>query len=238
MAQSNTVERILDAAEFLFAEKGFAETSMRSITSRADVNLAAVNYHFGSKKVLIQAVFTRFLDPLVQGLTVTLDTLEASGKRLDLKALIMLLFHQTFKREAQGRGDPGTFMRLLAMAYAQSQGHLRRHLQTVYGGLFRRYLRLLIDATPGLPLYELYWRVNFMMGAVIFTLAEFDTLNAIGAAEHSLTATMEETINRLVPFLVSGLETPLSENAPLENALLGNALLGNASLGNASLGKK
>jgi len=60
---STTVENILDAAEALFAEKGFAETSMRSITSEAGVNLAAVNYHFGSKQKLIQAVFARFLDP-------------------------------------------------------------------------------------------------------------------------------------------------------------------------------
>ncbi len=63
MAQSETVERILDAAEQLFAEKGFAETSLRLITSKAGVNLAAVNYHFGSKKALIQAVFSRFLGP-------------------------------------------------------------------------------------------------------------------------------------------------------------------------------
>ncbi len=61
MAQSDTVERILDAAEILFAEKGFSETSLRLITSKAQVNLAAVNYHFGSKKSLIQAVFSRFL---------------------------------------------------------------------------------------------------------------------------------------------------------------------------------
>lgn len=63
MAQSDTVDRILDAAEELFADRGFAETSLRMITSRAKVNLAAVNYHFGSKKSLIQAVFARFLTP-------------------------------------------------------------------------------------------------------------------------------------------------------------------------------
>ena len=68
MAQSETVERILDAAEQLFAEKGFAETSLRLITSKAGVNLAAVNYHFGSKKALIQAVFSRFLGPFCASL--------------------------------------------------------------------------------------------------------------------------------------------------------------------------
>ena len=66
MAQSDTVTKILDAAEALFAEHGFAETSLRTITAKADVNLAAVNYHFGSKKALIQAVFERFLTPFSQ----------------------------------------------------------------------------------------------------------------------------------------------------------------------------
>ncbi|MDY3198352.1 MAG: TetR family transcriptional regulator, partial [Pseudomonadaceae bacterium] len=79
VAQSETVERILDAAEQLFAEKGFAETSLRLITSKAGVNLAAVNYHFGSKKSLIQAVFTRFLNPFVTSLEQELDRQQQAG---------------------------------------------------------------------------------------------------------------------------------------------------------------
>ncbi|MCK5427639.1 MAG: helix-turn-helix transcriptional regulator, partial [Thermodesulfovibrionia bacterium] len=52
----DTKQRILDATEFLFARKGFRGTSLREITNRAGVNLAAVNYHFGSKKTLLEAV--------------------------------------------------------------------------------------------------------------------------------------------------------------------------------------
>ncbi len=59
--KKGTAWHILNAAEALFYEKGFAETSLRMITAKAGVNLAAVNYHFGSKKELIQAVFERFL---------------------------------------------------------------------------------------------------------------------------------------------------------------------------------
>ena len=77
MAQSETVERILDAAEQLFAERGFAETSLRLITSKAGVNLAAVNYHFGSKKALIQAVFSRFLGPFCASLKRELERRQA-----------------------------------------------------------------------------------------------------------------------------------------------------------------
>ena len=61
-----TKDRILDAAEALFMEHGFEATSLRSITAAAAVNLAAVNYHFGSKEELFQAVLTRRLDPMNQ----------------------------------------------------------------------------------------------------------------------------------------------------------------------------
>src|SRR3990172_510607 len=62
--QNETRTRILDAAEELFMLHGFGGTSMRLLTSRAGVNLAAVNYHFGSKDALIEAVFRRRLDPM------------------------------------------------------------------------------------------------------------------------------------------------------------------------------
>src|SRR5207253_96136 len=61
-----TQEKILDAAEALFMEHGFEATSLRQITAAAGVNLAAVNYHFGSKEELFQAVLTRRLDPMNQ----------------------------------------------------------------------------------------------------------------------------------------------------------------------------
>ena len=61
---ADTKTRILDAAEGLFMEHGFEATSLRSLTSSAGVNLAAVNYHFGSKEELFQAVRTRRLDPM------------------------------------------------------------------------------------------------------------------------------------------------------------------------------
>src|SRR6186713_1424983 len=61
-----TKGRILDAAEALFMEHGFEATSLRLITAAAAVNLAAVNYHFGSKEELFQAVLTRRLDPMNQ----------------------------------------------------------------------------------------------------------------------------------------------------------------------------
>src|SRR5258705_4785980 len=80
--QHETRTRILDAAEELFMQHGFEGTSMRILTAKASVNLAAVNYHFGSKDALIEAVFRRRLDPMNTGRIAELDRLEkeAAGR--------------------------------------------------------------------------------------------------------------------------------------------------------------
>ena len=69
----STKERILGAAEELFAQHGFAGTSLRQVTSRADVNIAAVNYHFGSKENLVNEVFRRRMDDMTAARLSQLD---------------------------------------------------------------------------------------------------------------------------------------------------------------------
>src|SRR2546430_15599341 len=76
--QHETRTRILDAAEELFMLHGFEGTSMRILTAKAGVNLAAVNYHFGSKDALIEAVFRRRLDPMNVARIGELDKLAAA----------------------------------------------------------------------------------------------------------------------------------------------------------------
>src|SRR5437762_12824734 len=74
-----TKEKILDTAEALFMEHGFEATSLRAITTAAGVNLAAVNYHFGSKEELFQMVLTRRLDPMNQQRVDLLTALERAA---------------------------------------------------------------------------------------------------------------------------------------------------------------
>src|SRR5215467_8162923 len=85
-----TRTRILDAAEALFMQHGFEGTSMRTLTASAGANLAAVNYHFGSKDALIEAVFRRRLDPMNTARIAELDRLEkdAAGRPLTPEAII------------------------------------------------------------------------------------------------------------------------------------------------------
>lgn len=210
MAQKDTVKSILNAAEELFSERGFAETSLRNITTRAGVNLAAVNYHFGSKKALIQAVFARFLTPFCAQLEQDLAQIQ---ERLPehsptLPELLMLLSGTALKAGHDSPRRLGIFMRLLGLAYTQGQGHLRRFLQHEYAPVFSAFMRLVSAATPDLSDEDRFWRIHFMLGATVFTLSGADALTAM--AEHDLGkgSDVAQVIDKLIPFLASGLNAP------------------------------
>ncbi|WP_275288351.1 TetR/AcrR family transcriptional regulator [Halomonas elongata] len=220
MAQPDTVTRILDTAEVLFAERGFAETSLRNITSKAKVNLAAVNYHFGSKKSLIQAVFSRYLDPFTTRFHAALDELEAKhrqdGSDIPLEELLETMARTVLEVPAE-RNSLKVFMRLLGLAYSQAQGHLRRYIQDEYGSVFTRFTELVRRATPELPDAERFWRLHFVLGTVIFTLSGLDALRDIAEQDYDEHVTVRDLVRRLRPVVVSAMQAPLPE-PPVQEA--------------------
>ncbi|MBD3656456.1 MULTISPECIES: TetR/AcrR family transcriptional regulator [Marinobacter] len=208
MAQSDTVDRILDAAEELFAERGFSETSLRMITGKAKVNLAAVNYHFGSKNALIQAVFARFLTPFSVTLGKSFDDLEArnAGRRPELQDILAVLTESAARMPQRSDKGISIFMRLLGLAYTQSQGHLRKFLEQEYSEPFGRFMRLLKEATPQLSAVDRYWRIQFMLGATAFTMSSSDALRDILQNKLGVETSVQEIAARLVPFLAAGMQ--------------------------------
>ena len=206
MAHKETATEILNAAEALFAERGFAETSLRNITTKADVNLAAVNYHFGSKKSLIHAVFARFLTPFTRDLEDGLLSYEAvlQGKTPDLAQLLTILTQTALKTHEARDNNLDVFMRLLGLAYSQGQGHLRKYLKVEYGGVFSRYMSLMQQASPELNDEQRFWRIHFMLGATIFSISGINSLTAM--IEHDLgkKTSVESLIAELLPFITAG----------------------------------
>lgn len=207
MSQSDTITRILDAAAALFAERGYAETSLRTITSTANVNLAAVNYHFGSKKALIQAVFAQFLDPFCERLDAELNRREAQceGKSLTVEELIDILYSTLLNSlEAQGEvpvqsESTHQFMRLLGLAYTQSQEHLRHFIIANYGEHYSRFTGLLRAAMPEVKPEVFYWRLYFMLGASVFTLSSFESISNILKADFDKDSSIAEVVGLLTP---------------------------------------
>src|SRR5438045_5087132 len=105
--QHETRTRILDAAEEIFMQLGFEGTSMRLLTAKAGVNLAAVNYHFGSKHALIEAVFRRRLDPMNAARVAELDKLEAEQRSPSPEAVIRAFITPGLRRMEDGKnGGP------------------------------------------------------------------------------------------------------------------------------------
>lgn len=211
MAQSDTVDKILDAAEELFAKRGFSETSLRMITSDAGVNLAAVNYHFGSKNALIQAVFARFLTPFSQIIDKELAQRESEGSPPDVETLLKIITTSIVRIPTRNQNGLAIFMRLLGLAYTQSQGHLRRYLETQYSNVFRRFMRLFREATPELSNVERFWRIQFMLGATAFTMSSNEALGDILENELGVKSSTVDIVNRLVPFLASGMIADVPE---------------------------
>ncbi|MDF1762948.1 MAG: TetR/AcrR family transcriptional regulator [Oleibacter sp.] len=212
MAQKDTVNCLLEAAEELFSERGFAETSLRNITTRAGVNLASVNYHFGSKKSLIQAVFARFLAPFSQELDRSLSEYEKTlkGKRAELTILLTIAADTAFRSSSDRPQRLNIFMRLLGLAYTQGQGHLRRFLRAEYGDVFDRFSLQLSQATPHLTNEERFWRFHFMLGATMFSLSGVDSLTAMATHDLGKRSDVTDVIGQLIPFLASGMQAPSS----------------------------
>jgi len=181
---SSTIDRILDAAEVEFAAHGFVETSLRTITSKAKVNLAAVNYHFGSKKGLIQAVTDRFLGPLTKNLQTQLSAYEMAltetqGDEQELQVLLGILARSCQQVAQQNHHSLAVFARLINTAYSQSQGHLRKHLTKQYGASFMYFMKLLRRHMPPMTHEQFFWRFHYLLGILVFSISSSEALLAI-----------------------------------------------------------
>ena len=202
--QHETRTRILDAAEELFMQHGFEGTSMRHLTSRAGVNLAAVNYHFGSKHALIEAVFRRRLDPMNAERIAALERLE----ELSPEGIIRAFVAPSLSLVADAKGGRNS-IRLLGRTYSEPAKEIRALIGQMYAPAMERYKAALKRALPQMPEDELVWRMHFMFGTLAYTLAATDTVQLIAGCkpeDRYDAALLEE---RLTAFLAAGLLAPL-----------------------------
>ena len=225
----STQDQILQAAESLFIKHGFEATTLRQITATAGVNLAAVNYHFGSKEALLQEVFKHRLRQLNEERLSALDRLEkqAAGKPVK-PTKILDAFFGTLLRLAQADPKRGAnFLRLLGRTLSEPSDFIRIFLASEYEEVLRRYKEALIKSLPDVPREEILWRFHFMLGATAYAIAGTDSLKLL--AHEGPKETQEDPsrskskdqesdlmqIDRLLPrlmnFLVGGLRAPLPE---------------------------
>jgi len=206
--QHETRTRILDAAEELFMLHGFEGTSMRLLTAKAGVNLAAVNYHFGSKDALIEALFRRRLDPMNEERIAALDRLEDSSAENIIRAFIGPSLHLIEDAKGGGRN----FIRLLGRTYTEPAKTVRALIGQMYAPTMERYKAALERALPQMPRDELVWRMHFMFGTLAYTLAATDTVQLIAGCKPEDRHDARLLEERLTAFLAAGLHAPLKSS--------------------------
>jgi AcrR family transcriptional regulator len=211
--QHETRTRILDAAEELFMLHGFEGASMRLLTAKAGVNLAAVNYHFGSKHALVEAVFRRRLDPMNLERVAELDKLEADTTRTPSPDAIIRAFITPSLRLMADAKDGRNFTRLLGRTYTEPNKLVRQLIGQMYEPAMQRYKAALERALPQMPREELVWRMHFMFGTLAYTLAATDTVQLIAGCKPEDRYDAQLLEERLTAFLAAGL------NAPLKNLI-------------------
>lgn len=221
--QVETRERILDAAERLFMTHGYDGTSMRQITGEAEVNLAAVNYHFGSKELLIKEVFRRRLDWLNEERMRVLDALEREAGGQPLKpSAILEAFFGTLLRMAEDESRGGmTFLRLLGRTLTEPAEFIRTFLAHEYQDVMDRYKEALFKALPDVPKAEIVWRFHFMLGATSYAIAGTDALRLVTdwqVDDDDSLDRLELLLPRLMSFLLGGLRAPLPRHPELAAA--------------------
>ena len=204
----STRQRILDTAERLFADQGLHATTLRQITREADVNLAAVNYHHGSKDALILAVFQRRLDQLNSDRLARLDAALNESDPPELERVLEAFIEPALRLSSQSDGDGGRFMRLLMRAWAENATQLHRTIARQYSHVMRTFADAVSRALGTSP-DNLRQQLDFLIGALTYTMAE--TRND----------QVEETARELVRFgcaglresaLVASTQNPLKEN--------------------------
>lgn len=177
---------------------------MRMITAAADVNLAAVNYHFGTKEELFHRVFHRRLTQLNEARIRALDALEgaAQGAALTAATILDAFFTPALAMASDYIHGGSTFMRLLGRTYTAPAQFISQFMAAEYNEVMGRYLSAAYRALPRIPRAEIAWRLHFMTGAATYAISGIDALALItGEADHD-PARLKE---RLIAFFLEGL---------------------------------
>lgn len=220
LSPADTKTRILDAAESLFVSGGFDSMSMRQITSAAGVNLAAVNYHFGTKDALIHAVLSRRLDPLDAQRRAMLGAFESNyGAQLNCEHVLVALFLpavRIFRSDAPGADR---FLHFIGRAYTDPSPVVRDFIQANYIQTLGRFFFAFQRTLPELSREDLGFRLNFAMGALSGILAGGNTQRLIREFTQQQGDHEAVILSRLSSLMVAALKAPLP--GPLEASQFG-----------------
>lgn len=203
MPTSETRARIIRAAEVLFAREGYASTSLREITERAGVNVAAVNYHFGSKEDLLVEILDRIIGPLNDERMDLLDEVE-SGCSPGASEVLTAFLLPDLRLYGDLRSRDPELPRFVARMYSENSDLMLGVTGRQFAEVQERFSEAFRSALPGLPTEEILWRLQCVVGIVLYLFAGVEVEGTVPM----LGDDTEENLSRLLSVTVPMMEAP------------------------------
>jgi AcrR family transcriptional regulator len=210
-------DRILDAAERLFARHGFYGVSIRDITQAAEVDVALVNYHFGSKRELFATVFQRRAELLNPERLAMLEDVRRSALpgTPSVEQIVNAFTHPLLERSA--RGGPGWKSYFALVAQVNNSPEWGPVLMTQhFDPLVEKFIAVLREALPGCAAREIYWGYQFLTGALTLTFAETGRIDGLSGGLCK-SADLDSVHERLAPFVAAGFRALCGTSAARKN---------------------
>jgi AcrR family transcriptional regulator len=198
-------ERLLDAAESLFAEHGYNGVSLRTITARAGVNIGAANYYFRSKEGLFRAVFARRLGPMTAERERLLDACvaRAGNGPPPVEEVLEAFLGPAIRISASPQAE--AFKKLSGRISTDPSPEVRRTVYELYDDIAARFVDVLRKACPHLSREDLFWRLSCIYGAMMYVRADSGRLQRLLGDDLVMTDS-EAALRHVIPFLAAGMK--------------------------------
>ena len=202
-----TKERILDAAEQLFGDLGYAATSLRAVTGRAGVNLAAVHYYFGSKIGLFEAVFQRRVTTINEERLLRLKALqETDSPPPSLEDVLRAFLEPAFLRVTTDDPTWPRFQRFIGRVMSEPGEHTEA-VREVFREVQLRFFPVFQEILPHLSEADVFWRIHLVVGTLCNLLTDPARIGVLSEGRCDGTDA-DETVAQLVAFAAGGLRAP------------------------------
>lgn len=216
MTAAITRKRILDAAELIFAESGYAGASIRAITTMAGADPGAARYHFGNKDALFSAVLQRRILPLCDERQKLLKVARRNGT-LEVEKIVEALLLPAIRLVTHA-GHGRSWMKLMARVRVE-RGRYLEGVQAAYEELLTTFLHAFEEALPDLPREEVAYRLYFMFGTQVNTMINDGTLRGLNPDLRDVAEDPQGILDRLIRFVSAGMSAPCPVNREVRSTL-------------------
>ena len=170
---AETRERLLDAAEQIFAERGFEGASIRAVTQAAGASVSAANYHFGSKEALLRETLLRRVGPLNERRLARLDALEAdaNGRPLKLETIVEAFLRPVFEEHAASDDATARFRQVAARIYSDPPDVVAEMKRELFGPTATRFVAALAAALPEKSRAEVELGFQLTVGVMVHVIS-------------------------------------------------------------------